>query len=493
MASTKKLTEEEINRRMLGRPIKLIPGTFLSIKKPAKWQCLNQNCCDEFIAPPRQIIHAGGGCPKCGKVGHLTESLIKERLLNRPLLLVSGTLIGSDKKATWKCLTNLEHPNWESSPSSILNSKSGCPVCSGKLPLTEQEIVKKIKGRKIELVKGSYVHSLRKATWQCLLNNSHPLWTSNVKSVLYGKSGCPKCSGNTPLSEQDVIAKLGDRKIQLVTGTLRGARGSSIWKCLQDDSHPVWKASAGSVLGGSNCPSCTGNERCSVDMIKRKIKDRPVDLLSTEITDGRKKALWGCLLNTQHENWLASPSSVLAGSGCPECAGNSKLSEDKIKIRLQDRPIKLIEGTFKSAKSHASWLCLSNKDHANWNAQVTSVLGGVGCPECAEYGYKENKSAYIYIMLIGNPLTPIGIKCGITNNHPTARQGQINRKTEEIITLDKHWYHADGKLIRSIETEIMKNFSHNNLGELLKDGATETFFYKDYDSIVSFIEERFSN
>ena len=96
-------------------------------------------------------------------------------------------------------------------------------------------------------------------------------------------------------------------------------------------------------------------------------------------------------------------------------------------------------------------------------------------------------------MLIGNPLSPIGIKCGITNNHPVARQGQINRKTEETITLDKYWFHEDGKLIRSIENEIMKNFSHNNLGKLLKDGSTETFFCKDYDSIVSFIEERYSN
>jgi hypothetical protein len=491
MASTKRLTEEEIETRLVGRPLSLVKGTFKNIKTVAEWKCLSNPIHGSFLAPPRQVIHANGNCPLCGKVGKLTEKIVRDRLADSPIELVAGTLKGSDKHAQWRCLSDDSHPVWMSAPSSVLNSKSGCPVCSGKNPLDEKTISSRLKGSDISLVSGSYLHRKRVATFECLRDKKHAHWTVSVKSILYQKTGCPECAGNIPLTEEIVKERLGSRPIELVVNSLKGSRGPSKWRCLSNEAHPVWMATAGSVLGGSNCPACTGHERLDPIVINRKIKSRPIKLLTENIEGSDKKVLWGCLTDLNHADWMATVGSVLAGSGCPECGGNAKLNEEKIAKRLEGRLLKLVKGTFKSSSDYAQWHCLSDKNHSDWQATVSSVLGGVGCPSCAEYGFKEGKPAHIYIMLIGDEISPIGIKCGITNNEPKFRHKQINRKTIEQVTLVKHWHHKSGKFIRKLEVSIAKKFKHNDLKNTLQDGKTETYFINDLEPIVKFIDEQF--
>jgi ribosomal protein S27AE len=159
MASTKGLSESELEDRLRGRPIALVKGSFKNIREPAQWLCLTDSKHGIFNAPPKQIINANGSCPKCGKVAKLTEEIVTEKLGSRPIELVKGSLQGSDVKATWLCLTDPSHGKWEAAPSSILNSKSGCPRCSGKLPLNEEEIKSRLNDRNLALVSGSYIHS----------------------------------------------------------------------------------------------------------------------------------------------------------------------------------------------------------------------------------------------------------------------------------------------------------------------------------------------
>jgi hypothetical protein len=215
-----------------------------------------------------------------------------------------------------------------------------------------------------------------------------------------------------------------------------------------------------------------------------------VGLVNEVASSSSQKVVWQCLLNKEHEHWEATVGSVLAGSGCPECGGNAKLNEEKIKKRLKGRSIKIVEGTFESSSSNAKWNCLADKKHPLWTANVNSVLRGVGCPSCAEYGFKEVKSAYIYILILGDLHNPIGIKCGITNNEPKFRRSQIKRKTNELVTLAKQWHHQSGKLIREIEKEIITNFKHNDLQGLLGDGSSETFYYSDLELIVDHINKK---
>ena len=490
--TTKRLTESDINSRLVGKGLELVSGTFKNIRSIAQWRCLEDPLHGEFSAVVKQIVHANGKCPRCGKVSKLSEEFITSELRNRPIKIVTGSLVGSDIKAKWLCLNNSEHGIWEATPSSILNKKSGCPICAGKLPLTEYEIKKRLTNRSYTIVDGSYNPKRKTATWVCLEAQNHPNWTTGVKSVLYQNTGCPECVGNAKLTEEKVLERLLGRPIHLIRGTLSGSRRRARWKCLNNDSHPSWGATPDSVLGGSGCPACTGHERINNEVIKRKMVGRDVVLVSMQVSSSSEKAIWGCTRNDKHRNWSASVSSVLAGAGCPECAGNARLNEVIINTRLIDRQICIVEGTFLSTSRHAQWSCLKEASHPDWTANVSSVLGGVGCPNCAEYGFKEDKPAFIYIMIIGDIVNPVAIKCGITNNDPELRRGQINRRSEIPVVLLHSWKHNSGRLIRMIEKRVIQMFDHNNLGGLLKDGSTETFHVVDLEKIVEVIKNGIS-
>ena len=94
-------------------------------------------------------------------------------------------------------------------------------------------------------------------------------------------------------------------------------------------------------------------------------------------------------------------------------------------------------------------------------------------------------------MLIGEEIAPIGVKCGITNNDPKFRLQQIRRKSKEEIKLINTWLDSSGKFIRDLERKVLENFPYNDLGDLLKDGGTETLFATDLFDIIQFVEAVF--
>ncbi len=492
MNETKKLTEEEISNRLVGRGIQLVSGSFKNIRVPAKWVCLADSSHGEFSAPPKQIIHANGNCPLCGKVSKLTDEIVQFKIKGRPLSLVTGSLKGSDKKAEWRCLADSSHPTWHATPSAVINHKSGCPVCSGKLPLTEEVIRSKLEGREISLVSNSYVASKKIAKWRCLNNEQHPIWQSSISSVVYQKTGCPACSGNAPITVEQIKLNLIGRPISLVDDSFKGGvLNKAVWQCLLDNDHPNWAATPDSVLSGSSCPACSGHERQSTEVVRRRIKNRNIELVTQNVTSSSEKVIWACTNDFSHKNWSATVSSVLSGSGCPQCGGNARLDETIVNERISSRAIRLVNGTFKSSKEKAEWVCLSEKGHPNWFSSVGSILSGVGCPNCAEYGFDENKKAYFYLMLIGEELSPIGVKCGITNNDPKFRLQQIRSKSNEEIRLINTWLDSSGQFIRNLERTVLEKFPYNDLGNLLKDGGTETLFATDLFDIIKFVEAEF--
>lgn len=88
-------------------------------------------------------------------------------------------------------------------------------------------------------------------------------------------------------------------------------------------------------------------------------------------------------------------------------------------------------------------------------------------------------------------MSPVGIKCGITNNDPKFRLQQIRRKASEKISLIKAWNHPSGHFIRGLKKAVLENFPYNDLGNLLKNGGTETLFATDLTAIVGFVEKSF--
>lgn len=154
-------------------------------------------------AVPCSIIHNKTGCPVCAlekrtlKRTTPLEKIIKivDIISNHTIEYVSGYTT-TCKKCKWRCKTC--GYEWETTPNSIINNKTGCKKCKIKqsakartTPLEKViECVKEIHGDSIVYVKG-YVNSSTKCTWKC--NYCGLEWEATPGHILSGR-GCPICA-----------------------------------------------------------------------------------------------------------------------------------------------------------------------------------------------------------------------------------------------------------------------------------------------------------
>lgn len=84
--------------------------------------------------------------------------------------------------------------------------------------------------------------------------------------------------------------------------------------------------------------------------------------------------------------WAAQVHSLInKGTGCPQCAGTLRHTEDEIIARINSRPnIKFVRwsAAYRNNKSRVVVCCIV--DGFEWTVSASSLInGGYGCPQCA--------------------------------------------------------------------------------------------------------------
>ena len=147
------------------------------------------------------------------------------------------------------------------------------------------------------------------------------------------------------------------------------------WEC--SEGHQ-WSASFKSVRQGRWCPHCAGNARRSLEDAQGLALRRGGMCLSTTYVNNHADLVWRC--RDGHE-WNANFRSVQAGTWCPYCARNRRLSLKDV----QDLAIKkggiLLSKEYINVRQHLKWRCRQGHE---WLASVNGVKhGGTWCPRCA--------------------------------------------------------------------------------------------------------------
>ena len=282
----------------------------------------------------------------------LTNELIDSRLLNekRPIVRVSN-VVNSSTKLTWKC-TDCDHA-WNATPNSVLNLKSGCPRCSGKLKLTNADIDRALGTRHIVRV-GDYVNYDTPIQWKCIACSNE--WMSSPNNILHG-TGCPVCSDTIKgkaksLSQYDRVHEiLAYKQLTLITPYTRIIDKHTI-KC-QTCSY-VWDIRLNDVVNNHHgCPSCAGLVKLTNDKIDKRLLESNRSLIRIgDVVNATTKIEWKC----QHNHiWKATPDSVLnLMSGCPVCGrvgfASKRYFERNPHKRNMPGLVYLIEGTYNDTR-----------------------------------------------------------------------------------------------------------------------------------------------
>ena len=154
-----------------------------------------------------------------------------------------------------------------------------------------------------------------------------------------------------------------------------------------------WMAAPTNILKGKGCPNCYGNinksqlKYCSeVAAINQNIivlgkyKNNKTAIL-------HKCVICGC-------EWMASPTNILRGKGCPQCAGRKRRNhEEYVKAVNIINPNIVVVGIYVNARTkimHRCSIC-----GTEWNTSPYVITSGHGCPVCNHSLGEKDTSRYL--------------------------------------------------------------------------------------------------
>jgi hypothetical protein len=333
----RKLTNEIVDQKLIGRNIKRL-GNYIDTRTKIEFECLVFGCEYKWITLPYKILTEKHGCHKCAGHIKLTNFDVDTRLEGTYIKRI-GNYINNNTKIKFECLVIGCGHKWSASPNNILSGKSGCPKCSGNLPLTNEIVDDRLVGRNLQRV-GNYINNKIKIKFKCLIKNCGYKWKSKVDNIFYG-NGCPKCSGNLKLTNKDVDDKLIGTNIKRIDKYIN-INTKIRFKCLT--CNYKWKTSPSKILNTNHgCPMCGGSLKLNNKIVDERLLNSGIKRID-EYININTKIYFECLNNKCKHVWKTTPGSILCSeTRCPKCKTNSRnekliykiLKENNIDINYQ--------------------------------------------------------------------------------------------------------------------------------------------------------------
>ncbi len=174
-----KITNEQLDDRLLSDyPNIKRESDYINSKTPINFSCTI--CNKIYRKKPKEISNL-----KCKCVER--EEKYKISLVNKDIELIDN-YVNARKKILHKCKNcSLE---FKSSPKSILNSKYGCPSCSGKIFSIEK--YKSLLPKNLKLISTEYIGTNYKHKHLCTDCNTE--FETKPNYILHMNTNCPICS-----------------------------------------------------------------------------------------------------------------------------------------------------------------------------------------------------------------------------------------------------------------------------------------------------------
>ena len=328
---------------------------------------------------------------------------------------------GSKRKVWWTCAHG---HHWQAAVHTRTGSGTGCPYCSGRLPLpgvndlatTYPDLARQWHPTKnapltpADVLPGSH----RLVWWQC--DHGHE-WRAQIKSRVNG-AGCPICANKLVKTGENDLASLYPELAAQWHPTKNGAltpadvvpgsRRKVWWICPKGHAY---QAAISSRSSGSGCPVCAGkkiipgeNDLASQypDIARQWHPTKNGALTPDHIAPASNKKVWW-ICDKGHEYQAVVSSRTQRNGGCPYCANKKVLPGFNDLATLYphvasqwhptlNRPL-TPDHILPGSRRKVWWQC---KNGHIWQAVVYSRTGAQnsGCPFCTGYASGKRRARY---------------------------------------------------------------------------------------------------
>lgn len=237
---------------------------------------------------------------------------------------------------------------------------------------------------------GRYIDNSTKVKYMCLLCKK--TWEATPGSVLSGH-GCPACgqrrtADSKRKTHEQFLSEMAtiNSKVK-VLGKYTNTKTKILCECYECGNR--WEARPQNLLKGQGCPKCGAkraankNRKTYVQFINvLKLKNPSISVRGKYVNSSTKVEV-EC--NKCGYIWLANPTDIMSGHGCPKCAGSLKKTNSQFISdlkRIFPNVIPLEE--YRSANEKIQVKC-AICDYT-WSVRPHDLLRSRGCPNCRKNG-----------------------------------------------------------------------------------------------------------
>ena len=338
----------------------------------------------------------------------ITNDDFKKRLVNIFGCRYDLSKVDYVNALTKVCVICPEHGEFWSLPGNLLAGK-GCPKCGHRsaVSVTRKDIndviseCDSVHGGKYDysLFK-EYVNNKTKFPIICHEKDEngieHGVFYQNYEHHVRRGHGCPKCSGNKKLTEDEIIEnakKVWGNVYNYDKSHPSSTHSKMIITCPKHGDFEMTPHDH--INGKQGCPKCRYERlwdtrgRLTVDDVKKRFHEVHGDKydysLFTEYKNNRTKIPVIC---EKHGIFYVTPNSHINGRGCSECAKEKIGEMNRLHINEVIRRIKDTHGNRYVIPDDFEYISNNKKvklicpEHGEFWQLPFNLWRGVGCPKC---------------------------------------------------------------------------------------------------------------
>jgi len=257
----------------------------------------------------------------------------------------------------------------------------------------EENVFKKCEKRNYILVENfSYKNNKTKIHLKC--NKDKYDWYVTYNNFLSKNQGCPKCSGNLRLTQQEaeqkVLEKCKEKNYELIKNFIYVNNDTIIHlKCNKDNY--IWNIIYDSFIHSkSGCPKCGNRPLITQEEAEKKVlikcKEKNYILVENFIYKNHKTKIHLKCNKDKHEWFVRYNKFINKNQGCPKCNGNLKITqqeaEERVLEKCKEKKYVLFDKfIYKGTKTKIHLKCTI--DEYKWTPTYDSFIHNKsGCPKC---------------------------------------------------------------------------------------------------------------
>jgi antitoxin component HigA of HigAB toxin-antitoxin module len=158
---------------------------------------------------------------------------------------------------------------WKTLPRNIISSNTWCPICSGHVKLTIEEMQKIAKNKEGKCLSKIYINANINLLWKCKFGHK---WLANANRIKNSNDWCPICSKNKKLTIEEMQKIATKREGKCISEKYINCDTKLLWKCKEGHQ---WMALPKSIKYDNNwCPIY--NESLNESVINNYLKQNNI-------------------------------------------------------------------------------------------------------------------------------------------------------------------------------------------------------------------------